>query len=173
MGSSIDGSLCSALYFNAGISSGQLSLSPCLRAFFIIIIWERRNPLRWLQQQPQQQQLSAALQPCSSSPEHWPTGDNISKGVVIATHYIIIISDPSPFTPTAEQSHSTINLNYGKCFGGCFPAPVCSLTSPWVCVERQERNWCSFWDWSGNLLHCSLCLHEYGFIGFQWEEMDV
>lgn len=124
MGSSIDGS---APYFNAGISSGQLSLSPCLRAFFIIIIRERRNPLLRLQQQ-----LSAALQPCSSSPEHWPAGDNISKGVVIATHYIIIISDPSPFTPTAEQSHSTINLNYGKCFGGCFPAPVCSLFFPSV-----------------------------------------
>lgn len=28
------GLLCSAVHFNAGISSGQLSLSPCLRAFY-------------------------------------------------------------------------------------------------------------------------------------------
>lgn len=154
-----------ALFSNAGISSGQLSLSPCLRAFFILIIWERRNPLRWLQQ-PQLQQLSAALQPCSSSPEHWPAGDNISKGVVIATHYIIIISDPSPFTPTAEQSHSTINLNYGKCFGGSFPAPVCPFLSPWVCVDRQEWNGCSFGNWSGNSsLTASICFYGFQMVG--------
>lgn len=114
--------------------------------FIIIIISERRNPLPWLQQQ-KQQQLSPALQPCSPSPEHWPTGDNISKGVVIATHYIIIISDPSPFTPTAEQSQSTINLNYGKCFGGCFPAPVCSLISPRVCLQRFHMRTGRFSVW--------------------------
>lgn len=75
------------------ISSDQLSLSPRLRASFFS---RAQKSAAWLQQ------LSAALQPRSPSPEHWPAGDNISKGVVIATHYIIIISDPSPFTPTAE-----------------------------------------------------------------------
>jgi len=72
-----------------------LMLAGYLLFFFVIIVSDRRNPLLW-------QQLSDALQPCSLSPEHWPAGDNISKGVVIATHYIIIISDPSPFTPIAE-----------------------------------------------------------------------
>lgn len=78
------------------ISSDQLSLSPRLRASSFLFFFRAQKSAARLQQ------LSAALQPRSPSPEHWPAGDNISKGVVIATHYIIIISDPSPFTPTAE-----------------------------------------------------------------------
>ncbi len=88
---------CSGLLLCFWKQVSAAASSPPLRACGLFLSG-RRNPLLWLQQQ----QLSAALQPCSPSPEHWPAGDNISKGVVIATHYIIIISDLSPFTPTAE-----------------------------------------------------------------------
>lgn len=86
---------CWAAQLQVSAAASPPSLPPRSRACFLS---GRIKALRWRQWQ----QLSAALQPCSPSPEHWPAGDNISKGVVIATHYIIIISDPSPFTPTAE-----------------------------------------------------------------------
>ena len=73
------GLLCSDVYFNAGISSGQHSLHACGLFFFFFSAC--RNPLRWLQSG------SGYLPLCSRAarpPEHWPAGDNISKGVVIA-----------------------------------------------------------------------------------------
>lgn len=48
---------------------------------------------------------------CSVSPEHGPPCDNISKRVLIANHYIIIISDRGPFTRAAGEAQGSINLN--------------------------------------------------------------
>ena len=91
------GLLCSDVYFNAGISSGQHSLHACGLFFFFFPSAEIRCG-----------GCRAAAAICRSAAVQ-PVPQSIGRRAIISqrewlspAHYIIIISDPSPFTPTPE-----------------------------------------------------------------------
>lgn len=91
------GLLRSDVYFNAGISSGQHSLHACGLFFFLFPSAEIRCG-----------GCRAAAAICRSAAVQ-PVPQSIGRRAIISqrewlspAHYIIIISDPSPFTPTPE-----------------------------------------------------------------------
>ena len=97
------GLLCYDVYFNAGISSDQHS--ACLRAifffFFFFFFFPAHEEIRC-------GGCRAAAAICRSAAVQ-PVPQSIGRRAIISqrewlspAHYIIIISDPSPFTPTPE-----------------------------------------------------------------------